>query len=534
MDQPGPGAFKLFTNDAGKLDSVRAERSSYSSQVSFDTPLRIFGFDLRNAFRVSQQRNNFPEQKVVYDVVTGAQQTRIFSATYRTDIEWNPDFQLPIPQFGGPFHLSTGVSFQNVDPGPFWVMTERTNGRYVSNRKRPSFSVSSTPTFYGLFNGFGPLYKLRHTVAPTITYNYAPAAKVSDEYLQAVGGTRVGYLGSLAQNAVSFGLNQNFEAKFKSARDTNPEAAKPVKVLSINTTSFTYDFERLKDARSKGRGAIYGLTTQTFGYTLSSELFPGLQFASNYSLFQGSTLSDSAVFKPYHENVSASLNISQTENPFVIFSRLFGRAAPEAQVRPEPADDKVRQNPDQEAARRIAAQPVAGQGSRGERYLPTMNQGWRATFSLTSSRPRPPTGPNVIAFDPTVRCQQVAAGNPFLLQTCLDQIRAAPTTDTPVGSTTFGGQAYRIPATTSLNSSINFSLTQLWSAGWQTTYDLERHEFASHIVQLQRELHDWRAIFAFTQSPNGNFAFNFSIALKAEPDLKFDYNRATVRAATPF
>ena len=54
------------------------------------------------------------------------------------------------------------------------------------------------------------------------------------------------------------------------------------------------------------------------------------------------------------------------------------------------------------------------------------------------------------------------------------------------------------------------------------------------MVTLQRDLHDWRAVFAFTQSPNGNFAFNFFIALKAEPDLKFDYNKATVRSGTGF
>ena len=42
-------------------------------------------------------------------------------------------------------------------------------------------------------------------------------------------------------------------------------------------------------------------------------------------------------------------------------------------------------------------------------------------------------------------------------------------------------------------------------------------------------------MFGFSQSPNGNFAFNFTIALKAEPDLKFDYNRTTVRSGvTPF
>ena len=49
-------------------------------------------------------------------------------------------------------------------------------------------------------------------------------------------------------------------------------------------------------------------------------------------------------------------------------------------------------------------------------------------------------------------------------------------------------------------------------------------------MSLQRDLHDWRAVFAFTQAPNGNFAFNFFIALKAQPDLKFDYDRRSYRA----
>ena len=46
---------------------------------------------------------------------------------------------------------------------------------------------------------------------------------------------------------------------------------------------------------------------------------------------------------------------------------------------------------------------------------------------------------------------------------------------------------------------------------------------------MQRDLHDWRAIFAFTQAPNGSFAFNFFIFFKAEPELKFDYHKATYR-----
>jgi hypothetical protein len=102
----------------------------------------------------------------------------------------------------------------------------------------------------------------------------------------------------------------------------------------------------------------------------------------------------------------------------------------------------------------------------------------------------------------------------------------------PVLSPTAGGTLFSFPPTMSLNSNISFNLTQKWATQWTTTYDLVRHEFASQNMSLQRDLHDWRALFGFTRSPNGNFAFNFTIALKAEPDLKFDYNRTTVRSGS--
>jgi len=74
-----------------------------------------------------------------------------------------------------------------------------------------------------------------------------------------------------------------------------------------------------------------------------------------------------------------------------------------------------------------------------------------------------------------------------------------------------------------------FNLTPRWAGSWSTTYDVVRREFASQVVSLQRELHDWRAVFGFTQAPNGNFAFTFFISLKAQPEIKLDYDRQTFR-----
>jgi len=115
-------------------------------------------------------------------------------------------------------------------------------------------------------------------------------------------------LGNLEQRSISFGLNQNFQAKVRSKNDSNPEGGQKIDLLSINSTPLSYDFVRAAEfARTHGHRGMAGLTTETWGYTLRSELLPGFDFSSNYSLFSGSTLSDTAKFKPFLTSVSASL-----------------------------------------------------------------------------------------------------------------------------------------------------------------------------------------------------------------------------------
>ena len=139
-------------------------------------------------------------------------------------------------------------------------------------------------------------------------------------------------------------------------------------------------------------------------------------------------------------------------------------------------------------------------------------------------------GEGVIIIDPTAECAGLAA-NPVQFDQCVLAKSTAPPDADAVNQTTEGAPFRRTPSTESAQSSVSFNLTPKWTAQWQTTYDFKQAAFASHIVSLQRELHDWRAIFAFTQAPNGNFAFNFFIALKAQPDLKFDYNKQTYRSS---
>jgi hypothetical protein len=118
-------------------------------------------------------------------------------------------------------------------------------------------------------------------------------------------------------------------------------------------TPISYDFVRANSPTVHSR--LAGFTSETWGYTVNSELLPGFDFNSSYSLFQGSALSDTAKFKPYLTGISASFNISRAQNPFLVIARLFGFAAPEAQATPIPATG-LPPSPDGAMARTIAAQ----------------------------------------------------------------------------------------------------------------------------------------------------------------------------------
>jgi hypothetical protein len=454
---------------------------------------------------------------------------RIYTTTYGTSVDWTPAFTLPSIGHNN-YNLTPQVSLSNVESSaPFWIRNHRTGGQWVHQSKRLSFGLSAAPTLFGLFGGFGPFTRIRHSITPSISYSYAPGSTVSNEFLAALGrstfganGAGTGYFGNLRQNSLSFQLSTNVEAKTRSLNDSNPEAGDKLKLLSLNFSPINYDFERARVTHS----AIRGLTTESFNYSVQSDLLPGMNLGVNYSLFQGSTVSDTAKFKPFLTGISSSFSFSNTANPFAVLQRLFGRAVPST----APSTDQLNPPADDRYARQVASQPVAGRSSRNAGFLPTVTKGWNASFTFSASRQRPVTGINVVAFDPTVRCQQFnIPAYRLLFDQCVAQALATPNPEVPVTSGVVGAPVYLVPNVTSLGGNLNFNVTEHWAASWNTSYDFEQRQFASQIVSLQRDLHDWRAIFAFTQSPTGSFAFNFLVSLKAEPELKFDYHKSTYK-----
>ena len=533
IDQGGRSNFRFLRSPGGALDSVRTDAQTRSTSASFNTPLKIFNFNWNNSFSLSDRENDFPESRTVYGDINDSttKSTRVFARTFLTALDWQTSFSLP-SLLQGRLNLTPSVSLQNVDGSAFWVRSENTGGAYVHQSKRLNYALSASPTFFGLFRGFGPVARFRHSINPGISYSYAPRARVSDEFLAAIGRRRQGDLGSLQQNSVSLSMSQNIEAKLKTKGDSADSEGRKVKVLSLSFDPLTYNFERYKEVKKNakdpsGVSRWAGLATDRFGYGLRSELLPGFDFRSSYSLFEGNPLSDTARFAPYREDIRTTFSLGRNSGVFNLFSRIFGRAV--AQTAPEL--ERTQPSADDFMARQVAAQPVAGSISRNSQFAVPSTRGWQAQLSYTSHRQRPPVGGNVIFIDPKAECAGLAA-NPFQFDQCVLTKSTAPADEDATNQTTEGAPFRRTPSTESAQSSLSFSITPKWTAQWQTTYDFKEAAFASQIVSLQRELHDWRAIFAFTQAPNGNFAFNFFIALKAQPDLKFDYNKQTYRSST--
>jgi lipopolysaccharide assembly outer membrane protein LptD (OstA) len=518
VDQIGEFAYRYFEKN-GVQDSTKTQGDARVTGLTFQTPLKIFGFTLTNWVRMSDQENNAPVTIAVIDRNDPTKSAnRVFARTYSTEVDWQTSFGLPT-LLNNSWKLSPNIGISNVDPAGYWVRTEQSDGVYVHQSKRLNYSLSASPTFFGLFPGIGGISRFRHSISPRISFLYAPAATVSREFLAALNRSPAGYIGSLAQNQVTLQLSTDLEAKMR-APDTGAVAeGRKLKLLSVNFSPVTYDVEK----RRKTGGS--GFTSDNFNYDVSSDLLPGFRLGVQYSLFQGSVLSDSAVFKPFRTGLDASFSINGQSGIFAALSRIFGKAVPEG----TPQIEKLAPGADDALLQRLASTPVAGSAVRNRQYSLPETQAWQASFTFNQSRQRAPTGNGqVVLEDPRAKCA-VYVGIPLVYDQCILTQETYPVGAVPIGRLTSGGPFIRVPPRESLRSQMSFNVTPKWSAQWGTTFDFQSHQFADHSVTLQRQLHDWRSIFAFTRGPNGNFAFNFFIALNAQPDIKFNYNKATYR-----
>ena len=548
-------------NSLGALDSTRVNASRRNTNFGFETPINIGRFQISNSISVRERFDDYPEQKIVRDVRDSSlTTTRVFAQRFFTNVDWNTSFNLP--QFlQGSWKISPNVTLVNTDPSyGLIVRSELSGGKYVTQPKRLQYGISAAPALFGIFPGIGPVEAFRHSVTPSFSYSLSPASQVSDDFLQATGQRRQGYLGALPRNAVSMSFATTFEAKLR-ARESNeqsgqragdpiadsaaagadtavvrgagddptaaarrPTAAsegKKVRLLALNFSSLTYDFIRADTAAS-------GLVEQNFNISARTDLLPNLDFQMGYELFQGDPISDTAIFRPFRTSLGVNFSLDGKSGLVALVGRLFGRGG-EIEV-PEDADSLTRARRSDFAQRGGGGLNAAGSQARGAPMaLPSSGAGWQLSLTYNANRQRPQIGGTQIEYDPAIACRSIPEGS-FAYQDCLANATLSPPAGfEPEGQTTVGGPVYLRPPSENLSGNLSFGLTPNWSASMTGQYDVVRSDFGSLQLGLQRELHDWTATFSFTRVPNGNFTFNFFIALKASPEIKFNYDRRTVR-----
>ena len=458
----------------GGLDTVGQTGSSRSTALDFQTPFRIGAFNWQNSIDVTDERTTGRDtvlfrvdDPTTPDPTDSTLVTQIFGGDFSTALDWNTGINLPV-LFRGSWKVQPAVGIANTTTGPFLLRNRNTNGDFVHQGKRFRFSASASPTLFAFFPGFGLASRIRHSLSPSLSWNYSPAADVPLEYARAL--VRPGQpiqLRSDATQTMSLGLSQTFEAKAKlPAGDTSTVDARKFRVLSINTSPISYDFEQ---AKKPGRT---GWVTEAITNSFLSDLLPQFTLSLTHDLWRGVAGVDTADFDPFLSSVSASFGISG--NTLRSIGSIFGlggtRPARSARGKDEVPSSYV---------------VDAGRRNRGSFYntgqVPFSGGGrsFTANFNYTLSRERPIPG------SPTRENQQ------------------------------------------NLGFSTSFSPTPFWSLSWSSQYNITDSKFESQVVRLERELHEWRAGFNFVRNANGNFAFYFSIYLSDLPDLKFDYNQTT-------
>jgi sec-independent protein translocase protein TatC len=456
----------------GGIDSVPQLGSTRATTLDFETPLRIGAFNWQNSFQVADSRNTGRDSvqfrvgdPSTPDPTDSLLVTQIFPGDFSSQIDWNTGINLPV-LFRGSWKLQPAVGIANTTSGPFWLRNRNTAGSFVHQGKRFRFSASASPTLFAFYPGFGLASRIRHSLSPTFNWNFSPAASVPLEFARALAQPgQALQLRSDATQTISVGLSQTFEAKSKTRPgDTTSVDVRKTRVLSINTSPISYDFEQ---AKKPGRtGWVTGTITNSF----LSDLLPQFTLSLSHDLWRGEVGTDTAKFAPFLTSVSASFAIS--DNTLRSIGSIFGLGG-KGGARSS-RNEGVPTSYVADAGRRSRSFYNTGQVALGRG-----GRGFSANFNYTLSRTRPI--PGITA----PRSQQ------------------------------------------NLGFSTNFSPTPFWSLSWSSQFNITDSKFESQVVRLERELHEWRAGFNFVRNANGNFAFYFSIYLTDLPDLKFDYDQTT-------
>ncbi len=173
--------------------------------------------------------------------------------TMQWGAQHNIPIQLSLPSLG-PLQVSPGISYQEKwysrrftrswNQGAKKVDTTIERGFYTA--RDISFSLGLSTAIFGKFENFGPkspITAIRHVIRPTFSISYKPDMAKRDYYTTQVDtnknkyrfsyydGTIFGPFGEGEFGGISFGLDNNLEAKVRSKKDTSEGGIKKIRLI---------------------------------------------------------------------------------------------------------------------------------------------------------------------------------------------------------------------------------------------------------------------------------------------------------------
>jgi len=423
------------------------------------------------------------------------------SMSYRdaTDLERTfPDTSLVLPERGERgINWNTGINFQQrligtstITPGISlsgnMIQNDTLGADFIAAPTRINFNASLRTDLFKFLPGIASIERIRHRLSPSFSYTYSPSPVITQRQREVFRLTEI-----QEQNRLTIGLSQTFEGKPSApeGQDTltaRPDSAggprrkpgvQPITLLSITTDAVVWDFVEAK----KG----FGVQTMEVGNNIQSDLLRGLQLSFAHDLFEERTDSTNTVvgreFKPHLSRLNASFSI----NADSWFARLLGLGRSQRQQQPTAQMGVTPQ--DTSAAPQVRESQgqfgLLGDGRQRD-PRPEMGQGnWNVSVNYALSRPR--------------------------------------------GGLGLGGENQMVQLNMSLQP------TAQWAVQWNTGYSFTNSEFTDHILTFTRQMHDWDANFDFVKAQNGNFSFQFRVQLRANPDIKLDYQQRELQNRVP-
>jgi hypothetical protein len=530
-------------------DSARVSASRRNTTVRMESPLKIFDFNWANSFSFSEEVRDFPETRPVYRDIrdTTTRETRTFNQTFLSSLDWNTSFNLP-RFFQGSWNLSPDA--EPLERRRRWPLrAKRADRRQVGRpaqavlaRRQLLADLLRVPARPRARRALPSLDQSGHQLellarsarqrrvperdrahAAGLLRVAGPEPRLAAAADQPRGqdarppsdGAGLGHLAALRQcgradagrsDARLGGARRSRRAGCR--RHQRQRGAHRRRRLGGGRGQqgapaldelHPADL-RLRPRRLGGWEPVQQARLHRPELRHLGALRPGARPRLPHQLLalRGRSGHRHGRLPPYRTETSVSFSLDQNSAVFGTLARLFGRRIQPSSTTDAATPSQGRQGavPGGDAffARQAVAQQVAGSAARNAAFDMPSGQGFQASVTYTSSRQRDDIRGTTVQLDPTVACRALINQLAFVYESCLYRAQTAPPPNSnALGSTTFGGPIYQSPPQQSLTLNTSFPITQKWAAQWSTTYDAQRGGFASNQVNLQRELHDWRA-----------------------------------------